>query len=114
MEYTIDAKEKSVGRIASEAAVFLMGKNLPSFKRNAVPSVKVSIINTSLAKFDPKKLDDKIYKRYSGYPGGQREIPMKKIIEKKGASEVFRIAVKGMLPKNRLQNTMMKNLSISE
>ncbi len=114
MEYTIDAKEKSVGRVASEAAVFLMGKNSPSFRRNVAPDVKVNIVNTDLAKFNPKKLDDKIYKRYSGYPGGQREIPMKKIIEKKGTPEVFRIAVKGMLPKNRLQNTMMKNLSISE
>jgi len=113
MEYTIDAKEKSVGRVASEAAVFLMGKNLPSFRRNIAPKVKVSIINTSEAKFDPKKLEDKTYKKYSGYPGGQKEIPMKKIIEKKGSAEVFRIAVKGMLPKNRLQSVMMKNLSIS-
>ncbi len=114
MEYTIDAKQKSIGRVASEAAVFLMGKNLPSFKRNIAPNVKVSIINTSKAKIDSKKLKTKIYKRYSGYPGGQKEIPMEKIIEKKGHSEVFKIAVKGMLPKNRLQNIMMKNLFITE
>jgi len=113
-EYTIDAQSKSLGRIASEAAVLLMGKNETDFARNVAPSVKVQIINASKASIHPKKLDMKKYKSYSGYPGGLKETPMKKVIEKKGYSELFRTAVNGMLPKNKLQSVMMKNLIITE
>ena len=114
MEYTIDAKEKSIGRVASEAAVFLMGKNSPSYKRNVAPEVQVNIINAAEANIPLKKTKEKIYKRYSGYPGGLKEIPMQKIIEKKGVEEVFKIAVRGMLPANRLRKEMLSNLKISK
>jgi large subunit ribosomal protein L13 len=61
-----------------------------------------------------KKSDEKIYRRYTGYPGGLIDTSMTRMIEKKGMSEVFKIAVKGMLPKNKLQAQMIKNLVVTE
>jgi len=112
MEYTIDAKGKKLGRIASEAAILLMGKNSPDFKRNEVAKVKVSIENVSGLNIDDKKLDNKEYKRYSGYPGGLKIRKMKEVISKKGHEEVVEKAVYGMLPANKLRAKIMKNLVI--
>ena len=112
--YTIDAQNKSLGRVASEAAVVLMGKTDADYKPNVVKDVKVQIINASKAKIHPKKMDDKLYKRYSGYPGGLKETPMKKVVEKKGYSELFKMAVRGMLPANKLRPLMLKNLQVTE
>jgi len=114
MEYTIDAQNKSLGRVASEAAMVLMGKDKANYQPNVVADVKVEIQNASKVKINPKNLDNKLYKHYTGYPGGLRETPMKKKIEKKGYSEIFEIAVKGMLPANKLRPLMLKNLSITE
>lgn len=114
MEYTIDAQSKKLGRIASEAAIVLMGKNRADFVRNAIPDVKVKISNAGKISTTNKKMDQKIYKNYSGYPGGLRERSMKKVVSDKGMKEVLRIAIKGMLPKNKLRDRMMKNLIISE
>ena len=114
MEYTIDATDKSLGRIATQAAVFLMGKDTTAFRRNAAPSVKVTVENASKAKISSKKMKEKTYQRYSGYPGGRKVINMEKVIEKKGYEEIFRKAVYGMLPANRLRKIMMKNLIIIE
>ena len=112
MKYTIDAQNKRIGRVATEAAVFLMGKNTPEFRRNSIPKVTVEIQNTSKALIDDKKKTQKTYSRYSGYPGGLRQPTMEQVIAKKGHSELFREAVKGMLPKNKLRAQMMKNLTI--
>jgi len=114
MEYTIDAQNKKLGRIASEAAIILMGKNRADFVRNAIPDVKVKIANAGKIYTTNKKLVSKIYKNYSGYPGGLKERTMKKVVSDKGMKEVLRIAIKGMLPKNKLRDRMMKNLIISE
>ena len=114
MEHTLDAKGKKLGRIASQAASFLMGKNTTSFVRNAVPKVKVKIINASKADIRNKKLDSKKYKQYSGYPGGLKITGMKKLTSDKGFRESFKIAVYGMLPKNKLRSEMIKNLIITE
>lgn len=114
MEHTIDAKDKALGRVASQAALFLMGKDKPSFQRNIAPSVKVKILNASKAKITQKKMQEKTYQRYSGYPGGRKVISMEKLIEKKGYEEVFKKAVYGMLPSNKLRKVMMKNLVIEE
>jgi len=84
MEHTIDAKDKSLGRVASQAAVFLMGKDSPSFQRNAAPKVTVKILNASKAKITQKKMQEKTYQKYSGYPGGRKVINMEKLVEKKG------------------------------
>lgn len=114
MKYSIDAQNKKIGRIATEAAVFLMGKNLSDFKRNAIPEVTVEIKNASKVSVDETKFETKRYSRYSGYPGGLRQPTMKQVTEKKGFKEVLKEAVSGMLPKNKLRTRMLKNLVISE
>ena len=114
MIYTIDATEKTIGRIASEAAKILMGKNSPDFERNKVSGNKVHITNTSKAKIGEKKLRETLYERYSGYPGGLTKDTMATIIRKKGYSEIFKYAVSGMLPINKLRPLLMKNLTVSE
>jgi large subunit ribosomal protein L13 len=113
-KYTLDAENKRIGRIATQAAVYLMGKNNPEFKRNAIPEVEVEILNTSKALIDEKKLSQKTYSRYSGYPGGLRQPTMEQVIAKKGYRELFREAISGMLPKNKLRAKMMNNLTIKE
>ncbi len=114
MKYSIDATDKAIGRVATEAAVFLMGKNTPDFARNVIPNVKVEITNTSKAKIDEKKKLQKTYSRYSGYPGGLKQPTMAQVIAKKGHRELFREAIAGMLPKNKLRSKMMNNLIITE
>lgn len=114
MKYTLDAENKRIGRVATTAAEYLMGKNLSSFKRNTIPSVTVEIKNASKASIDEKKLLQKTYSRYSGYPGGLKQPTMTQVIAKKGHSEIIREAVSGMLPKNKLRAKMLKNLIITE
>jgi large subunit ribosomal protein L13 len=114
MEYTLDAQGKSVGRVATEAAMKLMGKNTPAYKPNVAPDVSVRIVNAAQANISEKKKDEKTYERYSGYPGGLKSATMEEVIAKKGYGEVFRMAVKGMLPKNKLQSVMMKHLTVEE
>ncbi len=114
MKYILDAQNKKIGRLATEAAVFLMGKNIPDFARNKIPQVTVEIKNTSKAIIDQNKKEQKTYSRYSGYPGGLRQPNMSEIIAKKGYSELFREAVWGMLPKNKLRQKMMNNLIVTE
>jgi len=112
MEHTIDAQGKKLGRVATAAATMLMGKDRTGFVRNAIPDIKLTIVNASKISITNKKMEEKIYKNYSGYPGGLRERTMKKVVEDKGMSEPLRIAIKGMLPKNKLRDQMMKNLII--
>jgi large subunit ribosomal protein L13 len=114
MKYTLDAQNKGVGRVATQATAFLLGKNRADFAKNKIPDVTVEIKNTSKAKIDLKKALQKTYSQYSGYPGGLKQPTMAKTIERKGYSEVFRKAVSGMLPKNKLRAKMMNNLIITE
>ena len=113
-KYEIDAKNQKLGRIASNAAEFLMGKKLPTFKRNAVAEVTVEIKNASKMSITEKKLMEKTYKEYSGHPGGLKILTMKQLAAKKGNAELIREAVNGMLPHNKLQRKVMKNLIITE
>lgn len=114
MEYTIDAKGKKLGRVAQEAASILMGKNDAGFERQNLSTNKVVINNASLADISATKLENTEYEKYSGHPGGLVYEKMKRVVEKKGYAEVFRYAVEGMLPANRLAPKMMKNLTINE
>ncbi len=114
MKYTIDAKDKAIGRVATQAAVYLMGKNLKTFQRNNTPAVTVQITNVAQAKVTGNKMSQKTYSRYSGYPGGLKQPTMTQVVEKKGMTEVFRNAISGMLPKNKLRQKMMNNLIITE
>lgn len=114
MKKTIDASGKKLGRVASEAAVFLIGKDKPDFARNKVSGVAVEIVNASKADINERKLSDKKYVRYSGYPGGIKSPTMKNVIEKKGYAEIFTLAVYGMIPSNKLRAKIMKNLTVTE
>jgi len=114
MKYTLDATNKKPGRLATEIAVLLMGKNRPDFARNKIPAITVLVENAGQMSFTPSKLVDKFYARHSGYPGSLKTPSMEQMIEKKGAREVLRIAVNGMLPKNKLRPLMLKNLTITE
>lgn len=114
MEYTLDAKGKSLGRVASEAAAILRGKTNPNFQPNKVPDIKLVVSNVTGLNIESKKMEQKKYVSHSGYPGSQKFEVMGKLIERKGIEEVFRIAVKKMLPKNRLNRLMMKNLTLKK
>lgn len=113
-KHTIDAKGKKLGRVASEAAVYLMGKKEVGYARNTVADMKVTIINAAQADISEKKMKEKEYETYSGYPGGLKKETLERVIEKKGYSEAFRIAVYGMLPGNKLRKQIMKNLIVTE
>ena len=114
MEKIIDAKGKKMGRVATEIAMALMGKDQANFEPNKVADVKVIVNNASKTDIDPKKLDDKKYAKFSGFPGGLRFEKMSRVIEKKGYEEVYKAAVKGMLPANRLRKLMLQNLTIND
>ena len=110
--YTINAEGKKLGRVASLAAAHLTGKTSPTYVRNAIMGEKVKIINASKIDIAPKKLTQKTYERYSGYPGGLRSLRMEEVIAKKGHKEVFVKAIYGMIPSNRLRAKIMKHLEI--
>lgn len=114
MKYTIDAKGRVPGRIATEVAVLLMGKNRSDFSRNKIPAVEVEVLSASEMKLGQKKLVDKTYAHHTGYPGGIKIASMQQVVEKKGAKEILKMAVYGMLPKNKLRPKMMKNLKIKD
>ena len=114
MKHVIDAKNKKIGRIASQAAMILMGKNAPTYERNKVAVVEVEIINTSKADISVKRKEQEVHPRFSGYNSGMKIDTIGHVISKKGYSEVFRKAVYGMLPGNKLRPIMMKHLKISE
>lgn len=114
MKYNFDAKDKKIGRLATQIAVALMGKNTPDYSPNTVADVKVVVSNASRLDISEKKKDEKIYDHYSGYPGGRKEIPLRRLIEKKGYTAPLKNAVYGMLPKNKLRDALIKNLEINE
>lgn len=114
MKHTIDATNKKLGRVASEAAAYLMGKNTTSFVRNKVFEMQVNITNASKVAISDKKRDTKEYKRFSGYPSGLKIETMRKVIAKAGYTEIFKKAVYNMLPSNKLRSKRMKNLIITE
>jgi large subunit ribosomal protein L13 len=108
--FKIDATNRPIGRVATEVAVILMGKNSPDYRPNVDNENRVRVLNVSNAKFTGKKLDQKVYYRHSLYPGGLKETPVRKVLEN-NPQEVMRIAVRNMLPNNRLRNNRLKRLS---
>lgn len=111
-EYIIDAKNRSLGRVASEVAAVLRGKSDPAFKPNKTSDVRVSVVNVDSLRITGNKLKDKEYSRYTGYPGGLRFESLDKAIKEKGMGYVFKKAVSGMLPKNKLYSQIIKNLIV--
>ncbi|MEN9881254.1 MAG: hypothetical protein RLZZ308_437 [Candidatus Parcubacteria bacterium] len=112
--HVIDATGKALGRLASEVAALLNAKDSVAFVKNKVADVTVTVINANKVKVTGNKMNESVHKSYSGYPGGLKESPLKHVVEKKGYSEIITHAVKGMLPKNKLQDVRMKNLIIKD
>src|SRR6185437_924611 len=109
---TIDAQDKTLGRVASEAAKALLNKGSASFAKNIAAKVEVKIINAAKVRVSGDKERDKEYIRYSGYPGGQKIESYTQLTARRGKKEAIRRAVLGMLPKNKLQTPRIKNLKI--
>ena len=112
MEYQIDATNRALGRIATEIASVLRGKNLPSYTPNKVPNVIVMVENLSKAKFTGNKLKGKLYHHYSGYHSGIKARSLAELWEKK-PEEVLRKMVYRMLPTNRTRDKIIKNLKFT-
>ncbi len=110
-KHTIDVKGKILGRISSEIAQLLMGKSKPYFVRNLDLGDFVTVINASEVVLTGRKEKDKKYYRYSGYPGGLTIETVEKLRIRK-PTEIVLHAVKGMLPQNKLRDTMLKRLAI--
>ncbi len=112
--YTINAEGRVLGRVASEAAKALVGKNTPDYTANKVADVLVIIINASKTKMSERRMNETLHERYSGQPGGFKKETNAKIIEKKGWEGLYELAVYGMLPANKLRPLMMKRLTIKD
>lgn len=109
--FLVDAENQIVGRLASEVAKILRGKHKPSYTPHVDCGDNVVIINAEKARFTGKKLSDKQYVRYTGYPGGQRFATPKVVLEKH-PERVLQYAIKGMLPKNKLGAKLQTNVFI--
>ena len=116
---TIDAQDKTLGRVASAAAKALLGKHKTTFVKHQIVGEEVTILNATKIKITGAKEHDKVYLRYSGYPGGQKEetyamltAPSETKKARRGHKEAIRRAVMGMLPKNKLQARRIKLLTI--
>ena len=107
----VDATDEILGRLASKVAKIIRGK----YKSNYTPHVdcgdNIVIINAEKIQFSGDKLDQKEYIRHTGYPGGQRSIKAKDLLDK-DPTRIIKMAVKGMLPKNKLGSTLNKNLHV--
>ncbi len=111
--YLVDATDMVLGRLSSEVAKILRGKNKPSFTPHADCGDSVIVINTDKVKLTGKKWTDKEYIHYTGYPGGQRkQSPLE--LKSKSSTLLVEKAVRGMLPKNKLGRALFKNLKVFE
>ena len=109
--YVVDAEGATLGRLASKVASVLRGKNKPNYTPNVDTGDFVIIINTDKVVLTGKKLENKFYRYHTGYIGGLKEIPYKKMMAEKSDLAVYE-AVKGMLPKNSLGRAMLKKLKV--
>jgi len=110
--HTIDATDRTLGRVASEAAHALLGKRSVHFVKHQALPVTVTILNASKLHLPARRTAGKVYTHYTGYPGGLREMTMAEMIVKKGIAEVVKKTVDGMLPRNKLRTLRMKNLIV--
>jgi len=107
----VDAKDKVLGRIATQIAMRLRGKHKPIFTPHADTGDFVIVVNADKIVLTGKKWTDKLYYRHSGYIGGLKQTSAKEMLEKK-PEEILRLAVRGMLPKNSLGRRQLKKLKI--
>src|SRR5678815_5005458 len=109
--YVVDADGKTLGRLATEIADTLRGKNKPQYTPHVDTGDFVVVVNAEKITVTGKKLDEKIYYRHSGYPGGLKQRTLREQLERR-PTEVLRLAVKGMLPRNRLARKQLTKLKI--
>lgn len=107
----VDATDQVLGRMCTKVAKLLRGKYKPNFTPNVDCGDNVIIVNADKVKLTGNKWTDRTYIRYTGYPGGQREFTPQDLMNK-GADQLVRKVVKGMLPKNRLGSKLINNLHI--
>jgi large subunit ribosomal protein L13 len=109
--YVVDAEGLPLGRMSSQIAAILRGKNKPYYVPNIDTGDYVVVINAEKVKITGTKMLSKIYEEYSGYPGGLKQIPIAKVMEMHPERIVMH-AIKGMLPKNTLGKEMLKKLKV--
>ena len=109
--YVVDAEGKTLGRLASQVAAVLMGKNKPTYTPSLDTGDHVIVINTDKMVLTGKKLDQKVYRTYTGYRSGLREIPYKMLMANK-SDFAFEVAVERMMPKNRIGRKMLSKLHV--
>jgi large subunit ribosomal protein L13 len=109
--HVIDADGQTLGRLCSQVAKLLIGKHKAMFARNIDTGDYVVIVNAAKVRVTGKKVREKIYYRYSGYPGGMREVTFAEMIQKH-PTRVIEHAIKGMLPHTRLGRAMYKKLKV--
>ena len=111
--YTIDAAGKRLGKVATEAAAVLIGKNNPAFARHIMEDVRVEITNASKLDISEKRSQE-IYQSYSGYPGGRRTETLDHLGKRLGYAEVLKRTIGGMLPSNKHKKPLLLKLVITE
>ena len=109
--YVIDAADQVLGRVATKAATILTGKHRPQYAPFLVSGDHVVIVNADKIRLTGQKLDSKVYRHHTLYPGGLREVAAKRVFESK-PDKMIREAVLGMLPKNKLRKRMVKRLKV--
>ena len=109
--YVVDARGQTLGRLATQVAYMLRGKHKPIYSPSVDVGDYVIVVNADKIHVTGRKLDQKIYYRYSGYPGGLKQITLRNLLQKH-PTRVIEHAVRGMLPKNRLGRRMLKKLKV--
>ncbi len=109
--YLVDAKGQRLGRLATQIANTLRGKNKPEYTPNIDTGDFVVVINAGRIAVTGRKRENKVYYRHSGYPGGLKERTLAEMLDRR-PQEVIRLAVKGMMPKNRLARAQLKKLKV--
>jgi large subunit ribosomal protein L13 len=109
--YLYDASRHTLGRMASEIAMRLMGKDRPEYTPSELTGAHVVVINAAKARFSGTKSDTKSYQRYSGYPGGLHEMSLERMRERR-PNDIVKLAVRRMLPKTKLGKRMLSRLKV--
>ena len=109
--YVVDASGQTLGRLASEVAQIIRGKHKPTFSPAVDVGDYVVVVNAEKIHVTGRKLDQKMYYRHSGYPGGLKELTLGRMLEEH-PTRVIKLAVRGMLPKNKLGRKMIKKLKV--